>query len=255
MSLSDRYLTTRNLTMAKSATVLNLDKRWYSAYEPNWDNRFFRELLLPAIDSTKTVLDYGAGRGHVPHMNFKGIAKFVAGIDPDKAVFENPYLDEAKVLELPAGIIPYPDATFDIVFADNVMEHIEHPDTVFHEIARVLKPGGRFFAKTPNKWHYVPLIARCTPTWFHKAVNKRRGREEHDTFPTCYACNSPADVQKYAAHSGLRVVQTRVIEGRPEYLRFNALTYFCGFLFERLVNSTTLFQPIRCVLMFEVQKP
>ena len=129
MRLSDRYLPTRNLTMAKSATVLNLDKRWYSAYEPNWDNRFFRELLLPAIDSTKTVLDYGAGRGHVPHMNFKGIAKFVAGIDPDKAVFENPYLDEAKVLELPAGIIPYPDATFDIVFADNVMEHIEHPDT------------------------------------------------------------------------------------------------------------------------------
>ena len=104
------------------------------------------------------------------------------------------------MLQLPAGIIPYPDATFDIVFADNVMEHIEHPDTVFHEIARVLKPGGRFFAKTPNKWHYVPLIARCTPKWFRKAVNKRRGREEHDTFPTCYARNSLADVRKYAAH-------------------------------------------------------
>lgn len=43
--------------MAKSATVRNFDKHWSSAYELNWDNRFFREFLFLAIDSTKTVID------------------------------------------------------------------------------------------------------------------------------------------------------------------------------------------------------
>jgi SAM-dependent methyltransferase len=238
-----------------SQTVLHLDKRWYPTFEPNWDNRMFREMLAPHIDGSKKVLDYGCGRGHVAHMNFKGIAGFIAGIDPDRAVFENPYLDEAKVLELPAGIIPYPDATFDVIFADNVMEHVADLTTVFREIARVLKPGGRFLAKTPNRWHYMPLIASCTPTWFHKAVNKRRGREEHDTFPTCYQCNSRGAVAKHARNAGLEVGEVRLIEGRPEYLRFNGLTYLCGYIYERVVNASSIFQGFRGVLFFEVIKP
>lgn len=236
-------------------TVASLDSRWYHQFEKNWDNRIFREFILPRIDASKSVLDYGAGRGHVPHMNFKGLARFVAGIDPERAVFENPYLDEARILELPKAVIPYDDATFDVIFADNVMEHVSDPATTFREIRRVLKPGGVFLAKTPNKWHYMPLIARCTPTWFHKAVNRRRGREEHDTFPTCYRCNSAGDVNALAREAGLEVRTIQRIEGRPEYLRFNVLTYACGRVYERIVNSSEAFAPFRCVLMFEVARP
>lgn len=236
-------------------TVASLDSRWYPKFEKNWDNRLFREFVLSRITSQTAVLDYGAGRGHVPHMNFKGIAGFVAGIDPDRAVFENPYLDEARILELPSGVIPYNDSSFDVVFADNVMEHVAEPVTAFLEIRRVLKPGGVFLAKTPNKWHYMPLIAQCTPTWFHKAVNRRRGRKEHDTFPTCYQCNSAKDVERLSRSSGLEVRTIELIEGRPEYLRFNALTYACGRIYERFVNSSGAFKGFRCVLMFEVAKP
>jgi SAM-dependent methyltransferase len=236
-------------------TVASLDSRWYAQFEKNWDNRIFREFILPRIDTEKSVLDYGAGRGHVPHMNFKGMARFVAGVDPEPAVFENPYLDDARILELPRAVIPYDDDTFDVVFADNVMEHVADPATTFREIRRVLKPGGVFLAKTPNKWHYMPMIARCTPTWFHKAVNRRRGREEHDTFPTCYRCNSAGDVHALARETGLEVRTIQRIEGRPEYLRFNPLTYTCGRIYERVVNSSGIFEPLRCVLMFEVAKP
>ena len=54
--------------------------------------------------------------------------------------------------------IPYANETFDLVFSDNVVEHLSDPNAVLNEVRRVLKPGGLFFAKTPNKKHYMPLI-------------------------------------------------------------------------------------------------
>jgi SAM-dependent methyltransferase len=236
-------------------SIESLDSRWYPQFKTNWDNQIFREFILTRIDDTKSVLDFGAGRGHVPHMNFKGLVNFVAGVDPQRSVFENPYLDDARILELPSAVIPYEDATFDVVFADNVMEHVSDPVTTFREIRRVLKPGGFFLAKTPNKFHYIPLIARCTPTWFHRAANRWRGRDEHDTFPTCYNCNCTGDVRLLARETGLKVREIHHIEGRPEYLRFNPLTYACGWAYERLVNSSSAFKALRCVLIFELEKP
>ena len=81
--------------------------------------------------------------------------------------------------------LPYED-NFDLVFSDNVMEHIENPDQIFSEVHRVLKPGGIFIFKTPNKFHYMPIIAMITPHSFLRWINAKRGRDETDTFPTRY---------------------------------------------------------------------
>ncbi|EGV20657.1 Methyltransferase type 11 [Thiocapsa marina 5811] len=107
---------------------------------------------------------------------------------------ENPYLDEGRV-----GVgesIPYPDGSFDLVFADNVLEHLPDPARVFAEVARVLRPGGVLLGKTPNKWRYVPLIAQLTPHAFHRWVVRWRGRASDDVFPTGYRANSRADIAR-----------------------------------------------------------
>lgn len=134
-----------------STAVVWMDRVLYPNHQQNWDDSLFRGRILKHIDASTTVLDYGAGRGNVEQMNFRGIAKRMYGIDPEPAVFENPYLDEASVLDLSTGRIPFPDEMFDVVFADNVMEHVDNPETVLREVARILKPGGLFLAKTPNK--------------------------------------------------------------------------------------------------------
>ncbi|MFT7641943.1 MAG: SAM-dependent methyltransferase [Pirellulaceae bacterium] len=231
------------------------DKTLYPSFAGNWDDEMFREMLLDRIQPEFSCLDYGAGRGNVAQMNFKGIAKFVAGIDPEEGVLDNPYLDEGKILDLSDNIIPFDDNTFDLVFSDNVMEHIQDPMLVLPEIHRVLKPGGVYLAKTPNKWHYMPMIARMTPIWFHRFYNKLRGRSTFDTFPTAYQLNSTADVKKFAAKTSFEVNDIRLIEGRPEYLRLTAPTYLCGYLYERLVNCTDVLSGFRCVLISELQKP
>lgn len=109
--------------------------------------------------------------------------------------------------------------------------------------------------KTPNKWHYMPTIARLTPHGFHQYVNRLRGRAEVDTFPTRYRTNTKGDVLRLATQSGLQVVNVERIEGRPEYLRMAWPLYLIGTLYERLVNSTSLLAPFRILLVGTLRKP
>lgn len=230
-----------------------MDRTFYPDYEDSWDNLLFRRQILAHLRPEAQVLDLGAGAGIVAAMNFRGKAAQVCGVDPDERVQENPYLDEAKVGT--AESIPYPDNRFDLVFANNVLEHLEHPDAVFREVARVLRPGGLFLAKTPNRRHYMPLIARITPHSFHEYVNRKRGRAVVDTFPTFYACNTPRDVQRIAAGCNLQVQEVALHEGRPEYLRMFALTYLAGCLYERAVNHLPGLSSFRVVMMPCLAKP
>lgn len=231
-----------------------MDETFYPGADYNWDNVLFRKYLLEHIESAHTCLEFGAGRGNVKEMDFHGGGRRICGVDIDEAVFQNEYLDDARLIDPADCIIPYEDETFDIVYSDNVLEHVEKPEVVFGEISRVLKPGGKFISKTPNKWHYVPLAAMVTPTAFHKYYNKCRGRRSHDTFPTFYRCNSKSKLIGLAAGAGLSVEEVQYWEGRPEYLRLSTLTYMLGYLYERAVNYANILSGLRAVLVFELRK-
>lgn len=230
-----------------------LDRRFYPGVQRNWDDLLFRQRILDRLQPGDSLLDLGAGAGIVEQMNFKGLAARVCGVDLDPRVVDNPMLDEGRVAD--AGGIPHEDACFDLVFADNVMEHIAEPAAVLAEVKRVLKPGWRFLFKTPNRAHYMPSIARFTPHRFHQFVNRIRGRAEVDTFPTLYRCNSRGDAMRLAAATGFAVAAIDRIEGRPEYLRMTWPTYLAGMLYERLVNLHRAFAPFRILLVVELEKP
>jgi len=234
--------------------VEKLDRALYSGYARyarNWDDQLFRERILQHLTPAAVILDLGAGAGIVQQMDFRGHAARIYGVDLDPRVVDNPMLDEGKVAD--AGGIPYPDNTFDVVFADNVLEHLPDPLAVFREVARVLKRGV-FLFKTPNKTHYMPTIARLTPHRFHQFVNRMRGRAEADTFPTRYCANTYSAVQRLAAASGFTVERLDRIEGRPEYLRMTWPTYLLGAAYERLVNSWDGLAMFRVLLVGALRK-
>lgn len=236
-----------------STLTEKLDARWYPGFIGNWDDELLRAAILERLTPQSRVLDLGAGAGIVAQMNFRDHAQHVAGVDLDPRVTSNPYLHEAKVGS--AESVPFVDATFDLVFADNVLEHLPDPEQAFREIARVLRPGGRFIGKTPNKWHYMPMIARLTPHGFHRFYNRLRGRAGEDTFPTRYRANAPGDIRRLAAAAGLEVESVRLVEGRPEYLRITPLTYAIGRMYERAVNLIPGLHRFRILLLVELRKP
>lgn len=227
--------------------VKKFDDFFYAQYSANWDDILFREEIVNKIHADSVVLDVGAGAGIIQHMNVKGIAKTVYGVDLDERVIDNPNLDKGFVSD--AENLPFEDNYFDIVFSDNVLEHLDNPFEVFNEVYRVLKPGGYFLFKTPNKYHYMPVISRCTPHIFHRFINKLRGREEVDTFPTYYKANSLKDIKTLFDMAGYSKCSIKLIEGRPEYLRFNFLTYIVGLTYERIVNSTDFLKIFRILIV------
>jgi ubiquinone/menaquinone biosynthesis C-methylase UbiE len=60
--------------------------------------------------------------------------------------------------------IDFPDNTFDIVYASNLLHHIPHPDITLKEMHRVLKPGGKACFWDPLKHNPVINVYRRMAT-------------------------------------------------------------------------------------------
>lgn len=121
----------------------------------------------------------------------------------------------------------------------------------------MLKPGGSFFFRTPNKHHYVSLIARATPHWFHDLVANRVRNlpdDAHEPYPTYHRLNSRSRVRAAAEAVGFRDIELRMVEAEPSYLMFHALPFLAGVAYERLVNSTERLSGLRANIFGRLTK-
>ena len=119
------------------------------------------ERLIPALLATRpgaTVVDLGCGRG-------ESVVAFRAA-DPDVRwigveVGDSEYETRPDVeLRIFDGVkLPFEDASVDVVFSKQVLEHVERPHELIADVARVLKPDGVLAGSTS---HLEPYHGRST---------------------------------------------------------------------------------------------
>lgn len=104
-----------------------------------------------------SILDYGCGKGEAvtagreSGLNIFGVEIFFGGSrDVREAVIAAGLLGDT-VREIQNGIIPFEDNFFDLVFSNQVFEHVEDLDHVLEEIYRVLKPDGTLISLFPSR--------------------------------------------------------------------------------------------------------
>ncbi|RYG67700.1 class I SAM-dependent methyltransferase, partial [bacterium] len=125
---------------------------------------YFQQL----VGEGKVVVDLACGYGEFIN-NIRGSRKIGIDLNPDSPRFLEAGVEfHASRADRIDGI---PDATADVLFTSNFLEHLrskEECDAVLAEVRRILKPGGRFIVMGPNiryladkYWdfydHYLPL--------------------------------------------------------------------------------------------------
>jgi SAM-dependent methyltransferase len=168
-----------------------IDESVQHGYVGERDARTFLPFLLPHLRAGMDVLDAGCGVGSIALDLAPRVGRIV-GIDRDAGQIAaargsaaergigNAEFHTGSVYEL-----PFPDASFDVVYANTVLIYLREPVAALAELRRVLRPGGLaavsdddfdtvvFSPERSELWLAAELFARAVA---HEGGNPRYAR-------------------------------------------------------------------------------
>lgn len=136
----------------------------------------------------RRILDLGSGMGGT------SVAMARAGAFPLAYEYNRAYCEITKLraaryaLDLPvlngAGeALPFATASFDLAICWDVLEHVQNPELLISELARVVRPGGRVLITAINRFawrdpHYHLPLLNWLPRPLAEAIIGWRGRSK-----------------------------------------------------------------------------
>ena len=168
--------------------------------------RVERRLLDEALRPGAVALDAGCGRT-TRLRDYRDRITRLVGVDVDEAAGrENPFLDEFLPADLNESL-PFEEDSFDLVYANFVVEHLKQPDRGFAEWRRVLRPGGRLVLLTSNRASPLMAAGDKLPQAVRLMIKRRgAGAQERDVYPTVYLANTPQKLAAVADAAGFKPV-------------------------------------------------
>ncbi|MCT2589454.1 methyltransferase domain-containing protein [Streptomyces sp. N2-109] len=112
--------------------------------------------LLPELRAGQAVLDVGCGPGTVtadlaaavaPGGEVTGVDAAESILGPARAVAAERRLDNLRFTTADVHALDFPDDTFDVVHAHQLLQHVGDPVRALEEMRRVCRPGGVLAAR------------------------------------------------------------------------------------------------------------
>lgn len=152
--------------------------------------------LLPYLEPHHTILDVGCGPGTITADLAELVPQGkVTGVDFAKSVLETarahvrgrPTPISNIVFEaVDANALPYADASFDVVFCHQVLQHVSDPVGILREMKRVAKPSGIVAAREADYKSFA---------WFPEPAGLDRWLDCYRK--TARACGGQPDAGRY----------------------------------------------------------
>jgi len=95
------------------------------------------------------LLEIGFGAGTFLHAAQRA-GWNAEGVEISKTAAEHGRAEGLKTFCGDLADAHYDDGSFDVVIASEILEHVPNPQVMIREVARIVRPGGLFWATTPN---------------------------------------------------------------------------------------------------------
>lgn len=142
-----------------------------NAYIPNDHSRqvkseYFVDSLLGKGNKIRKVMDLGCGLGKSRDYFMKKSSNIKwVGLDVEESPEAQQQIGNHQDIHTFDGIdMPFEDNYFDLIYCNQVFEHVRHPHKLLCEVYRVLGPNGFFVGSTSqlepfhslSMWNYTP---------------------------------------------------------------------------------------------------
>ena len=159
------------------------------------------DIALEAVAEARPhrVLDAGCGDG----LFARSIAApFVVGVDNAAAMVERTRSRGIDARLASIEDLPFTDGEFDVVVCNWVLYHLEDLEAGVCELARVLRPGGRFVGIYSRDRHMDELWSRLRPELdasddYDDVLTRHLGRVEHRDTDAYTLWETREDLQAY----------------------------------------------------------
>ncbi len=122
--------------------------------------RFLRNEVLRHLGDVKhkRILDVGCGTGHFSQPLAR--ENFIVGIDFSPNMLAFARNKGLAVVQGPAENLPFKSGSFDVVFANSVIQLIPDGSGFLMELVRAVRPGGRIIISTINDGNVALAVLR-----------------------------------------------------------------------------------------------